>query len=190
MVMNREEYIECLSDEFLSYIFKKRKLRMYLYGDVAVLASKPEDLARFLYAVTMPKAIEISTIYEMLCREPSVSVSRVSSSEYRIVIADIGRADDAYTIASSLARRLSSFSPFIVEHIDVVTSYRSSEDGGYMIHNMVIVYLRPQTPKIVDEVLGIIEEELREFTALCRSMMNRSVTDSRDEEKTPTESKP
>ncbi len=132
--------IRCRDPEVLRMLFGTEEAKLFLYGDVAVLARDEGDVQRFLYAETLPKGIPLRVFEELRCETPSIAISRICG-EYMVVISDIVSTDLAHIIGHRLAQAFRDYSPFAVRRIDVVTSYRASEDGGYSVRNQVLVLL-------------------------------------------------
>ncbi len=132
--------IRCRDPELLRTLFGVEEVKLFLYGDVAVLARDESDVQRFLYAETLPRGIPIKVFEELKCEAPSIAIARICSED-AIVVSDIVSTDLAYVIGHRLAQAFRGYSPFAVRRIDVITSYRASEDGGYSVRNQVLVLL-------------------------------------------------
>ncbi len=151
----------------LRMLFGTEEVKLFLYGDVAVLARDENDVQRFLYAETLPKGIPTNVFEELKCELPSIAFLRIWGEDM-IVVSDIVSTDLAHIIGHRLAQALRDYSPFAIRRIDIVTSYRASEDGGYSVRNQVLVSLdtrfigREAVLSIVRKVLeDIVKERCR-----------------------------
>jgi len=132
--------VKCRDPELLRTIFGTEEVKLFLYGDVAVLARDESDVQRFLYAETVPKGIPFNVFEELKCETPSITASKICGED-TVVVSDIVSSDLAHIIGHRLAQAFRDHSPFAVRRVDVVTSYRASEDGGYSVRNQVLVSL-------------------------------------------------
>jgi len=59
--------MKCRDPELLRMLFGTEEVKLFLYGDVAVLARDENDVQRFLYAETLPKGIPTNVFEELKC---------------------------------------------------------------------------------------------------------------------------
>ena len=159
--------LRCRDPEFLKSVIGSEEVLVFLYGDVIVMARSEEDVQRFLYAETLPKSIPLKVINELRCEEVSISIAKLCS-ETLLVLADIVSTDMAHIIGHKLAQVFRDYTPFAIRRIDVVTSYSSSEDGGYVVRNQVVLSL---DTRFIDEqsALSIARRAVEELLkAWCK----------------------
>ncbi len=157
---------ECLDKDLLSRILGSTKLSLYLYGDVVVVARSREDVERFLYVSATPRGIDLEYVKRLLCGEFAVSLSKRGGC-VELVVSDIPSAELASILGATLARKLRGFMPFEVVRVDVVTTYRESEDGGLCVRNAVMVVLSPRAN--VEKIRRVVEDCIEEVKEVfCR----------------------
>jgi len=139
-----------------------KRLRAYLLGNVIVLASSLNDVRKSLYAVSEPPSIPLEVLRrEVWSREPAIAVTE-RFGEKVIVISDIESGDLALILGSMVASLLSNLSPMYVKRVDVVITYRASEDGGFTTRHEVLVYLSKLIrDHEVTNIVKMIEERIR-----------------------------
>lgn len=82
------------------------------------------------------------------------------AGEEVVSVTDVESFELAAILASSIARRLEELMPFDVEGVDLLTAYRSSEDGGLYTRHEVRVYVRRKeaVSLVIEEVRKVLEE--------------------------------
>jgi len=137
-----------------------RGLRAYLAGNVLLIARGEDDVAKYLYATVYPPYVKLA---DLTMQRLDVVVT---SSGNIISISGIKSFELAAVLASTIARELEELMPFRVEGVDLLTAYRSSEDGGIYTRHEVRVYLKDEN--VVGDVLELIRRILSEFKSVSR----------------------
>ncbi len=141
----------------------KGELKLYLLGQIAILAKSQEDVEKTLEAISLPSGLSLKVIKQFLRRPPAISINEDEVSK-RIIISDISSSDLALVIANHLAAKLSKYSPFIVRRIDCIITYRASEDGGFTVKNQVeIVINKNISDQLLRTITSIVENSIQEF---------------------------
>lgn len=99
-------------------------LRLYLAGNVVIVAESDDDLERFLYASTYPPYIEFEKV-----RELRNSFAVICTDSY-VALADLKSFEVSLALSHVLIRALEPYAPYVVDGVDLIVSYRVSEDGG------------------------------------------------------------
>ncbi len=133
------------------------EVKVYLLGRTVVLAKDREDVMDAFRAISEPAYVPLSKVRELRGRRPSISVRRLDDRA-EIVLSDLVSQDQAYLIANALCSRLSNLMPFTVKKVDVIMTFRSSEDGGVFQRFQIVVSLT----KVSDDVLEGVLKEVRE----------------------------
>ena len=151
--MSSVYYSECIL-KIIEVIQRECNLLVYLAGDVVMIARSDEDIERFLYAATYPPYID----------RKDISTLRMSASlvinESTIAITDIKSYTIAKILTSELAKVLEIYMPFYIDGIDMVISYRASEDGGLYTRYEIRIPIKDRSvvEKILEKVLSIAKE--------------------------------
>jgi len=142
------------------------KPKVFPYGDVVVFAVNESDMRRFLYVASYPRSVGLERLKELVCSKPSISIAK-ERNETKIIVSDIASGDLALVIGSRLAKELSMYSPYGVRRVDVITTYRSSEDGGISVRNSIEIVVddRFTDPSTIRRIVEKISLEVLE--AFC-----------------------
>ncbi len=142
----------------ISKILSCPEPRVYLVGDVVVLACDKESIIRTFRAIGEPPYVPMSKVEETWKRKPTVTVH-----DCTVLVVDIPDFDQALKLTATLAKRLTGYMPFKISHIDLTVTYRSSEDGGlftrYQVQTHIVKnYCEELREVIKREVERVVEE--------------------------------
>ncbi len=153
-------------DDWCSELCSKiRKLlpcvpNVYLLGSTIVLACSREDLVETFRAISEPPYVPADKWRPHLARRPGLAVR-----DREIYIVDIASYDTALMLAQRLAYELRPTMPFKVKQVDLVLTYRCSEDGGLFTRTAVRISLsRTATQDDVKNILETVRRVLDELT--------------------------
>lgn len=134
------------SEDFVKYVIEVLKVnslsdvKLYMLGNVLVLARSREDILDAFRAIGEPPYVPLSKVKELRSRRPSISHRR-RDSDVEIILSDLISHEQALLIANTLCSKLINYMPFKVRKIDVITTFRSSEDGGIFQRYQVVINL-------------------------------------------------
>ena len=135
---------------------------VYLIGNTIVLACTREDLIETFRAISEPPYVPADKWRPHLKRRPGIAVR-----DREVCIVDIASYDAALALAQKLAYELRPEMPFKVKQIDLVLTYRSSEDGGLFTRIMIRVVFsqlasQEDVEKLLNKIRRVIDEVVEE----------------------------
>lgn len=156
-----------MSEEFVKYLLQILNVslisdvKVYLLGNVIILAKDREDILSVFRAISEPPYVPMDKVKDLWSRKPSIST--IENDKYiDIIVSDLVSLEQAYLIANLICSRLMNYMPFILEKIDVITTFRSSEDGGIFQRFQVICKISKINPEDANickkKIIEIIEK--------------------------------
>jgi len=110
--------------------------RLYLAGNVVIVAESDNDLEKFLYTSTYPPYIGLEKV-----RELRGSFAVICTDSY-VALADLKSFETSLVLSHALIKTLEPYVPYVVEWVDLVVGYKVSEDGGVCTRYEVEVGIR------------------------------------------------
>jgi len=114
-------------------------LRLYLAGNVVIVAESDDDLERFLYASTYPPYVELERVGELR------KSFTVVCTESHVALTDLKSFEVSLALSHALIRALEPYAPYVIDGVDLIVGYRVSEDGGVYTRYEVRVGIRDRS---------------------------------------------
>lgn len=130
-------------------------IKVFTVGNVIILAKSEEDIDEVLYAISLPPSIGIDKIKEL--KESYTYFTRVSDEFIELWIIDLKSYSNALSLVNKIATKFESYMPFQIESIDLVTSYRASEDGGIFVKHSIVIKVKRGYRGLVTKILNILK---------------------------------
>ncbi len=133
------------------------ELKVYLLGKVAVLAKSREDVMEAFRAVSEPPYVPFDYVRRLQMRGfRPITLNR--GNVVQIHVPDIPDLETALALANRIMSEFASEAPFYLQRVDVVISFRSSEDGGVAHRYSVDVVIDARRPDLVRRCCEFIEK--------------------------------
>jgi len=130
-------------------------IKIFTIGNVIILAKSEEDIDEVLYAISLPPSIGIGKIREL--KESYTCLTKVRDRFIEIWVVDLKSYSKALSITNRIAVELEKYMPFQIESVDLVSSYRASEDGGIFVKHSIVIRVKREYRDLVTKILNILK---------------------------------
>ncbi len=129
------------------------KPRIYLVGNIIALACSREDIVETFRAISEPPYIPEELRKRTAKRTPGLAIH-----DRTILIVDIPDFEQALVLAQRISHELRPYMPFKVSHVDLVVTYRCSEDGGLFTRYLIkIVLTKVASSEDIEKIVQIVK---------------------------------
>lgn len=130
-------------------------IKVFTIGNVIILAKSEEDIDEVLYAISLPPSIGLNKIREL--KESYTCLIKTNDKFIELWVVDLKSYSKALSIANRIATEFENYMPFQIESIDLVSSYRASEDGGIFVKHSIIIRVKKEYRNLVTRILSILK---------------------------------